>query len=443
MSASDSADDLTPFADTPRLVLDGDGLDVLELALGGAIPGLPASVGVTSDGEWVLTDRENSPLAHLRVDPAGDSTLRPLRPMPTGVGPRWDPAVRRPARDVRGELRDLIGSGPVVGFVVDELPTVSDLQAVLERVRASDAAAVLWAVPVARHGDGPGPVSGAALARASRSLAETLASDLAGPPVIPLIVPWPGRGRDGQLDVIPIDEVIAAYGATETRHVRDLRSPATDRRLAGLDDAFERDVSAIYPPASAAEFIAARERRVRSVRSGAVIFFTGLSGSGKSTIARALSDALRDRGSRVTLLDGDEVRQHLSAELGFDAASRERNIDRIAFVASLVAAHGGIAVAAPIAPFAAGRQAARTMAENEGVFLLVYVDTPLAVCEARDRKGLYAEARAGRIPDFTGISSPYEHPDDADVVIDTSTTSVEEAVAVIIEALERAAGPGR
>ncbi len=171
---------------------------------------------------------------------------------------------------------------------------------------------------------------------------------------------------------------------------------------------------------------------------GAVVFFTGLSGSGKSTIARALADELADDGPRrVTLLDGDEVRQHLSRGLGFDAESREINIDRIAWVAALVAAHGGIAVAAPIAPFAAGRRNARALAEARGAtFLLVWVSTPLAVCEARDRKGLYARARAGEVADFTGISSPYEPPDDADVVIDTTDIGVPEAVRRIREALD-------
>ena len=138
----------------------------------------------------------------------------------------------------------------------------------------------------------------------------------------------------------------------------------------------------------------------------------------------------------MTLLDGDEVRQHLSRGLGFDAKSRAINIDRIAWVASLVAGHGGIAVAAPIAPFDAGRQAARAMAERSGVFLLVWVSTPLAVCEARDRKGLYARARAGEVAEFTGISSPYEPPGDADVVIDTSELDVTEAVRRVSGALQ-------
>ena len=171
-----------------------------------------------------------------------------------------------------------------------------------------------------------------------------------------------------------------------------------------------------------------------------LVVFTGLSGSGKSTIARSLVAELEDGGSRrVTLLDGDEIRQHLSAELGFDVASRERNVERIGWVAALVARHGGVAVAAPIAPFAASRARVRAMAEADGsAFLLVWVSTPLAVCEARDRKGLYARARAGDVKDFTGISSPYEEPVDAELVIDTTTTGVEEAVARVRAALEEA-----
>ncbi len=151
---------------------------------------------------------------------------------------------------------------------------------------------------------------------------------------------------------------------------------------------------------------------------------------------RHLGTQMRDADREVTLLDGDEVRQHLSAGLGFDAVSRERNVERIGWVAALVARHGGIAVAAPIAPFAASRARVREMAEAQGAFVLVWISTPLAVCEARDRKGLYARARAGEVPEFTGISSPYEAPVDADLVIDTTVTGVEEAVAQVRAALE-------
>ncbi|MCY0905717.1 adenylyl-sulfate kinase [Arthrobacter sp. H14-L1] len=162
---------------------------------------------------------------------------------------------------------------------------------------------------------------------------------------------------------------------------------------------------------------------------GTVVFLTGLSGSGKSTIARALTAHLQERAGRpVTLLDGDDVRRLLSSGLGFSMDDRETNIRRVGWVASLIAGSGGIAVCAPIAPFDATRREARAMAEKVGTFLLVHVSTPLQICEQRDRKGLYARARAGSLPDFTGIDSPYEVPEDADVVIDAGCTSVQQAV---------------
>ena len=152
-------------------------------------------------------------------------------------------------------------------------------------------------------------------------------------------------------------------------------------------------------------------------RGGTVVFFTGLSGSGKSTVARALHDALEHRSSReVTLLDGDDVRRKLSAGLGFDPAGRAANVERVSWVAALLARHGGIAITALIAPFIEGRTAARAMAADHSDFLLIWVSTPLDECERRDRKGLYAQARAGQLTNFTGIDSPYEAPDDADLV---------------------------
>lgn len=165
---------------------------------------------------------------------------------------------------------------------------------------------------------------------------------------------------------------------------------------------------------------------------GLVVLFTGLSGSGKSTIAKALADRLRLSDPRgVTLLDGDEVRTMLSSGLGFGREDRELNVRRIGWVAALVAEHGGIALCAPIAPYESMRSEVRAMAEDHGRFLLVHVATPLEVCEERDRKGLYARARRGEIPSFTGISDPYESPTDADVVIDTSTSDVASCVEAV------------
>jgi sulfate adenylyltransferase len=172
-------------------------------------------------------------------------------------------------------------------------------------------------------------------------------------------------------------------------------------------------------------------------RQGFTVFFTGLSGSGKSTVANVLRVKLLEMGGRpVTLLDGDIVRKNLSSELGFSKEHRDLNILRIGFVASEITKSGGIAICAPIAPYAGVRQQVRRAIEPLGGFELVWVSTPIEVCEARDRKGLYAKARAGIIKEFTGISDPYEEPADADVVLDTTDITPEQAAQRIILHLE-------
>ncbi len=172
---------------------------------------------------------------------------------------------------------------------------------------------------------------------------------------------------------------------------------------------------------------------------GLVLFFTGLSGSGKSTLAQALMDRILERGDRtLTSLDGDVVRRNLSAGLTFSKADRETNIRRIGWVAAEISRHGGVAVCSPIAPFDQTRQQVRQMVEDAGgAFFLVHVATPLEECERRDRKGLYAKARAGEIPEFTGISSPYEEPDDADVRVDTTGRTIDEALDDVLGALKQ------
>lgn len=169
---------------------------------------------------------------------------------------------------------------------------------------------------------------------------------------------------------------------------------------------------------------------------GVVVLLTGLSGSGKSTLARALRNRLVESSPRpVTLLDGDVVRRHLSAGLGFGRADRETNVRRIGWVAAEVARHGGTAIASPIAPFAASRDEMRRMVEAQGGrFVLVHVATPLEECERRDRKGLYARARAGEIADFTGISSPYEEPTSPTLRLDTTGRPVPTLVDEILSA---------
>jgi len=173
-------------------------------------------------------------------------------------------------------------------------------------------------------------------------------------------------------------------------------------------------------------------------KQGVTIFFTGLSGSGKSTIANVLMTKFLEMGGRpVTILDGDLVRKNLSSELGFSKEHRDINIRRIGYVASEITKNGGIAICAPIAPYEATRKAVREMIEPHGGFILVHVSTTVEVCEQRDRKGLYAKARAGILKEFTGISDPYEVPVKAEVVINTGELSPEEAAQEIILHLER------
>ncbi|MEJ7788266.1 MAG: bifunctional sulfate adenylyltransferase/adenylylsulfate kinase [Thermoleophilaceae bacterium] len=187
------------------------------------------------------------------------------------------------------------------------------------------------------------------------------------------------------------------------------------------------------PPEVARELRRARPPRSRQ---GFTVFMTGLSGSGKSTVANALMARLLELGDRnATLLDGDVVRHHLSSELGFSREHREINVRRIGWVASEITKNGGVAVCAPIAPYRAVRDDVRRMIEPAGGYMLVHVSTPLDVCEGRDRKGLYAKARAGKLKQFTGISDPYEEPTDAEVTIDTTRTNAADGAQAILDHL--------
>ncbi len=180
-------------------------------------------------------------------------------------------------------------------------------------------------------------------------------------------------------------------------------------------------------------------RRTSPPRSqqGFTVFFTGLSGSGKSTIANAIMVKLMEMGGRpVTLLDGDVVRKHLSSELTFSKEHRDINIRRIGYVASEITKNGGIAICAPIAPYTATRRAAREMIEAYGAFVEVHVATSLEECERRDRKGLYKLARAGKIPEFTGISDPYEAPTEPELSVDTEGFEVDNCAQQVLLKLE-------
>jgi sulfate adenylyltransferase len=172
-------------------------------------------------------------------------------------------------------------------------------------------------------------------------------------------------------------------------------------------------------------------------KRGFTIFFTGLSGSGKSTIANALLVKLLEHGRRrVTLLDGDIVRVNLSSELGFSRKHRDLNIQRIGFVASEITKNGGIAICAPIAPYESVRKYNRELVSKVGSYIEVHVSTPLEKCEERDVKGLYAKARKGIIKGFTGIDDPYEVPKNPELTIDTSNIAQEEAVHIVFNYLD-------
>ncbi|WP_028644645.1 adenylyl-sulfate kinase [Nocardioides sp. URHA0020] len=236
-------------------------------------------------------------------------------------------------------------------------------------------------------------------------------------------------------DAVVVAVPLAAHGNADVDHALGLQVVSN---YAGPDPVIGvPDSSSPCPPSIQA---VVDQERPASVDQGLVIFFTGLSGSGKSTLARALMDRVLEHGGRtVTSLDGDVVRRQLSAGLTFSKQDRETNIRRIGWVAAEISRHGGLAVCSPIAPFDETRQQVRAMVEDAGgAFFLVHVATPLEECERRDRKGLYAKARRGEIPEFTGISSPYEKPDDADVVVDTTGRSIDEVLDDVLVGLAEA-----
>src|SRR5207253_4693532 len=182
--------------------------------------------------------------------------------------------------------------------------------------------------------------------------------------------------------------------------------------------------------------ITAHARAVRSGHRGAVIWFTGLSGAGKSTIAQALERELFHRAMHTYVLDGDNIRHGLNSNLGFSPEDRVENIRRVSEVAKLMADSGVVAITAFISPYRMDRRRAREIAlSGKAEFVEVFVDAPLEVCEARDPKQLYKKARAGEIREFTGIDAPYEPPEDPEIVVRTDRQSVEESIATILEQL--------
>jgi sulfate adenylyltransferase len=442
-------------------------------------------------GKLTLNDPEGTPLAILEIversaaqppaqtGQAGGQAGRHARPDATGgamarlAGPvtgfrEPEHGPFRQLRQTPAQVRAELGEGPVLAFATRR--PLSGQQIGQLRHFAGQLKARLLLLPLI-SGPAEVVVRPEALVRAVAAAAKHL-------PPGTVMVPVPLAPRDTTVarETAIRAVVAAAYGAThllmderdaerggrptaDDAHVQTpipvmpggewaydraaevwrplaLIEPGTEQSdlAAGeLEDLLDRgeDVPAWYtPPGVTAELRRARPpRRER----GLVVFFTGLSGSGKSTIARALRDALAERGDRtVSLLDGDLVRQLLSAGLTFSRADRDLNIARIGYVATEVARHGGIAICAPIAPYEAARAQVRRMVSDVGDFLLIHVATPVAVCEARDRKGLYAKARAGLIDHFTGVSDPYEEPRNADLTIDTSVMSRQEAVQAVL-----------
>ena len=338
---------------------------------------------VSPGDEVTLLDPEGVPLAVLTVDgqePDG-LTSGPVKGL--GAAEHGPFArLRRTPSQVREELAGRPALAVTMRGPLDDLGEIT--------ATAKELDAVILLLPLSYGEAGP------AVVRAALRAKEKLPGDT-------LVVSVPLAPRDEpEIDLELREHVATAYGAAE--------------HLPGPEP-----VSIPGPPH----------------RRGLVVFFTGLSGSGKSTIARGLRDSLLELGSRtVTYLDGDVVRHLLSKGLTFSKDDRDLNIRRIGFVAAEAARHGGLAVCAPIAPYAATREEVREMVESVGAdFLLVHVSTPIEECERRDRKGLYARARAGLIPEFTGVSDPYEEPDDADLVIDTTHLSIEAAVARVLDTL--------
>jgi sulfate adenylyltransferase len=448
---------------------------------------VPEAAVPASASKLTLNDPEGTPLAVLDItersvaQPLGQSGQTGRHARPAAAGPAMVrlsgpvTAYREPEhgpfrqlRQAPAQVRAELGDGPVLAFATRR--PLSGRQIGQLRHFAGQLRARLLLLPLI-SGPAEVVVRPEALVRAVAAAAKHLP-----PGTVMVPVPLAPRDATAAREVAIRAVVAAAYGAThllmdERDADRGGRPAAEDAYLqtpipvmpggawaydraaevwrplaliepgteqsdlaAGeLEDLLDRgeDVPAWYaPPGVTAELRRARPpRRER----GVVVFFTGLSGAGKSTIARGLRDALAERGDRtVSLLDGDLVRQLLSAGLTFSRADRDLNIARIGYVAAEIARHGGIAICAPIAPYEAARAQVRRMVSEVGDFLLIHVATPVAVCEARDRKGLYAKARAGLIDHFTGVSDPYEEPRNADLTIDTSVMSRQEAVQAVL-----------
>jgi sulfate adenylyltransferase len=438
-------------ADARQLVLqdpEGSPLAVLSIAERRAIfePDDPLNVArIRLAGPvTALREPEHGPFRQLRRRP--EEVRRELDGATVLAYATWRPLNRRHIGQLRhfaGQLNARLLLLPLVAGPADVVTRPEALvRAVLAARQHLPTGTIVIPVPLARRPEGPGADLRAKAVIAAAYGATLLLADASE---VPDPIGHHSGAKNGTLDLpgVPIPVISAGEWAYDPRSEvwRPLaliepgaeQGELTDSELGALLDSGGELPGWFAPPAVARELRRARPPRAER---GLAIFFTGLSGSGKSTIARGLAEALTERGDRtVSLLDGDRVRQLLSAGLTFSRADRDLNIARIGYVAAEVARHGGIAICAPIAPYTQARTVARKMVTEVGDFLLIYVSTPVEVCEARDRKGLYAKARAGLIKGFTGVDDPYEEPRDADLILDTSAMTRDEAVSAVLKLL--------
>jgi sulfate adenylyltransferase len=411
-----------------------------DLPAGGRVRlSVPHELATTADaaGVLIVTDTESTPLAVLEdvSTPAPGLVEGVLRA--TGRSETGAFGSRRPAPMPR--------TAPARLVVVAARPLGSLDLAAIDTFARRLSADVLVVVPTA--GQSPDNVPPEVLLRT--------VDDAFDGPRAPVVGAVPLRWRSPALTEALAIAVAAAYDGTHVWLARAAGQQSTagggggdgaiqvlegteaaDRQWSTLLGALQAGTARTDDPVLASALPALLRWRPPRSRRGLVVFFTGLSGSGKSTLARGLAGHVTEHADRsVTLLDGDVVRRMLSAGLGFDRAGRDLNVRRIGFVAAEIARHGGIAVCAPIAPYAESRAAVRRMVEQVGDLVLVHVTTPLEECERRDLKGLYAKARAGSIEQFTGISDDYDEPLDADLRIDTSVLSPGEALATVVDHL--------
>jgi sulfate adenylyltransferase len=381
--------------------VDADTVADIELLLSGVTLPLTGPIRPDLDGRvdsdfgagLVLIDDEATPIAAITPDGR-------LEPLNEATAAEWR-AYAAPPSDVQQRL------SPGTRAILRDRPLTA----------AAEAALTGPVLVMAQIGAGRVP---------DDVLVRTLTDSVARLPDTQLLaVPLATRNVTAATEA----DLAAQFGAADV--VGPIDEPAWAVVLAALDA--DRDLPAdLGAPVTLAEL---RRWRPPLAARGLTVLFTGLSGSGKSTIAAGVMGRLAATDRRASLLDGDRVRRLLSSGLGFSREDRETNVRRIGWVAAEITKHGGVAICAPIAPYTATREWVRRQVAKRGDFLLVHVATPLAVCEARDRKGLYAAARAGQIPLFTGISDPYEEPTDADLVLDTTDRSIESCVDEVLNRL--------